>query len=149
MPIYFSRLIKALLFARLVVRTISTYRKSGRLFILRVMAIFADWPPVLHIYLPKAEPSTRMVSVKDTNPPIAEDFNPGNGEISGRYSAHECAMNVLLFLGHLLLSTLGVAVAAAVLTYSVVLSLHPFFPSLNSRTVHWILTETPYFPVQI
>jgi len=114
-----------------------------------VVAIFADWPPVLHIYLPKAEPSTRMVSVKDTNPPIAEDFNPGNGEISGRYSAHECAMNVLLFLGHLLLSTLGVAVAAAVLTYSVVLSLHPFFPSLNSRTVHWILTETPYFPVQI
>src|SRR6478672_3279622 len=32
MPIYFSCLIKALLFARLVVRTISTYRKSGRLF---------------------------------------------------------------------------------------------------------------------
>src|ERR1700757_2036069 len=37
MPIYFSSLIKALLFARLVVRTISTYRKSGRLFILRLM----------------------------------------------------------------------------------------------------------------
>ena len=28
---------KGLLFARLVVRTTSTYRKSGRLFILRVM----------------------------------------------------------------------------------------------------------------
>jgi hypothetical protein len=39
-PIYFSRFIKALLFARLVIRTISTYRKSGRLFILREIAIF-------------------------------------------------------------------------------------------------------------
>jgi len=47
------------------------------------------------------------------------------------------------------LSTLGVGVVAAVLTYSVVLSLHPFFSSLGTRTVHWILTETPYFPVQI
>jgi len=36
---------KALLFARLVVRTISTYRKSGRLFILRVMGIFVNNPP--------------------------------------------------------------------------------------------------------
>jgi hypothetical protein len=40
MPIYFSGFIKALLFARLAIRTISTYRKSGRLFILRVMACF-------------------------------------------------------------------------------------------------------------
>jgi hypothetical protein len=69
--------------------------------------------------------------------------------MSGRLSAHERAMNVLHFLGHLSMSTLGVAVTAAVLTYSVVLPLHQFFPSLNSRTVHWILTETPYFPVQI
>jgi hypothetical protein len=37
-----GELIEALLFARLVVRTISTYRKSGRLFILRVMARFAN-----------------------------------------------------------------------------------------------------------
>ena len=59
------------------------------------------------------------------------------------------AVDGLYFLGHLLLSTLGVVVAAAVLTYSIVLPLHVFFPSLNSRTVHWILTETPYFPVQI
>lgn len=58
--------------------------------------------------------------------------------------------DVLHFLGHLALSTLGVAVVAApVLTYSIVLSLHPFFPSLGTRTVHWILTETPFFPVQI
>ena len=39
MPIYFSLLIKALLFARLVLRTTSTYRKSGRLFILRAIGI--------------------------------------------------------------------------------------------------------------
>jgi hypothetical protein len=61
----------------------------------------------------------------------------------------ERAVDGLYFLGHLALSTLGVGVVAAVLTYSVVLSLHPFFPSLGTRTVHWILTETPYFPVQI
>jgi len=91
-----------------------------------------------------------MVTVKDTNPgPIAEDFNAGRGAISGRLSARECAMNVLRFLGHLIISTFGVVVAAAVLTYSIVLPLHLFIPSLNSRTVHWILTETPYFPVQI
>ena len=83
------------------------------------------------------------------NPLIAEDFSAGRGAMSGRLSARESAMNVLHFLGHLLISTFGVGVAAAVLTYAVVLPLHQFFPSLNSRTVHWILTETPYFPVQI
>src|ERR1700730_3624757 len=83
------------------------------------------------------------------NPLIAEDFNAGRGAMSGRLSARESAMNVLHFLGHLLTSTFGVGVAAAVLTYAVVLPLHQFFPSLGTRTVHWILTETPYFPVQI
>jgi hypothetical protein len=67
-----------------------------------------------------------------------------------RHGIGERPMDVLHFLGHLALSTLGVVgVAAPVLTYSVVLSLHPFFPSLGTRTVHWILTETPFFPVQI
>ncbi len=62
----------------------------------------------------------------------------------------DCVVSGLYFLGHLALSTLGVGfVAAPVLTYTVVLSLHPFFPSLGPRTVHWILTETPFFPVQI
>lgn len=59
------------------------------------------------------------------------------------------AADGLRFLAHLIVSTLGVGVAAAILTYSVVLPLNVFFPSLNSRTVSWILTETPYFPVQI
>src|ERR1700688_2599328 len=91
-----------------------------------------------------------MVSVKGTNPgPVAEDFNAGRGAMGRRLSARECATNVLRFLGHLIISTFGVGVTAAVLTYSVVLPLHQFIPSLNSRTVHWILTETPYFPVQI
>lgn len=90
------------------------------------------------------------MSVKDTNPGlIAEDSNAGRGAMGRRLSARECTMNVLRFLGHLIISTFGVGVAAAVLTYSVVLPLHQFFQSLNSRTAHWILTETPYFPVQI
>lgn len=58
-------------------------------------------------------------------------------------------MNGLRFLVHLTAGTLGVIITAAVMTYSVVLSLHVFFPSLGLRNVHWILTETPYFPVQI
>ncbi len=59
------------------------------------------------------------------------------------------AVNAILFVIHLVVGTIGVTFAAAVQTYSVMLFLHPFFPSLGSRTVHWILTETPYFPVQI
>lgn len=33
--------------------------------------------------------------------------------------------------------------------YSLLLPLHQFSPSVGSRTVRWILTETPYFPLQI
>jgi hypothetical protein len=65
-----------------------------------------------------------------------------------RVGVRRRAVDGLYFLGHVALSTLGVGVAAAALTYSVVLSLHPFFPSLGVRA-DWILTETPYFPVQI
>jgi hypothetical protein len=70
-------------------------------------------------------------------------MQPAHGGFRGR------AVDGLCFLGHVALSTLGVVVVAATLTYSVVLSLHPFFSSLGTRTVGWILTETPYFPVQI
>src|ERR1700730_9554874 len=83
------------------------------------------------------------------NPLIAEDLNAGRDAMSGRPSVRKSAMNVLHFLGHLLISTFGVGVAAAVLTYAVVPPLHLFFPSLGPRTAGWILTETPYFPVQI
>lgn len=79
-----------------------------------------------------------------------EQDNPSSLFFLHRHGIGERPMDVLHFLGHLALSTLGVVgVAAPVLTYSVVLSLHPFFPSLGMRTVHWILTETPFFPVQI
>ena len=79
-----------------------------------------------------------------------EQDNPSSFFFLHRHGIGERPMDVLHFLGHLALSTLGVVgVAAPVLTYSVVLSLHPFFPSLATRTVHWILTETPFFPVQI
>jgi hypothetical protein len=79
-----------------------------------------------------------------------EQDNPSSFFFLHRHGIGERPMDVLHFLGHLALSTLGVVgVAAPVLTYSVVLSLHPFFPSLGTRTVHWILTETPFFPVQI
>ena len=69
--------------------------------------------------------------------------------MSGQSSLHRSALNALRFLVHLIISTIGVAVVAAVMTYAVVLPLHQFFSSLGPRTVHWILTETPFFPVQI
>jgi hypothetical protein len=62
------------------------------------------------------------------NPLIAEDLNAGHGATSGRLSVRESAMNVLHFIGHLSISALGVGVAAAVLTYAVVLPSHLFFP---------------------
>ena len=58
-------------------------------------------------------------------------------------------MSALRFLVHLIASTLGVTVTAAALTFSTVLALHQIFPSIGSRTASWILTETPYFPIQI
>jgi hypothetical protein len=64
-------------------------------------------------------------------------------------SVHQIAANGLRFFLHLIVSALGVPIASAVLAYAVLLPLHQFFPSVGSRTVHWILTETPYFPVQI
>jgi hypothetical protein len=69
--------------------------------------------------------------------------------VTAHRSPHEVATNVLHFLVHLTTGAIGTPIMSAVLTYSVLLPLHQFFPFLGSRTVHWILTETPYFPVQI
>jgi hypothetical protein len=80
---------------------------------------------------------------------MAEDLDEGRGLMSERHEPGDTAMGGLRFLVHLIVGTLGVGVAAAVLTYSLVLPLQVFFPSLGPRTVAWILTETPYFPVQI
>jgi hypothetical protein len=55
----------------------------------------------------------------------------------------------LWFVIHSLLGAIGAPIAAAVLAYSVILPLHKFIPSVGERTAHWILTETPYFPLQI
>jgi len=61
----------------------------------------------------------------------------------------EAVTAMLQYLTHLIGSTVGISLSAAFLTYSTVISLHQFYPSIGDRTVHWILTETPYFPVQI
>jgi hypothetical protein len=58
-------------------------------------------------------------------------------------------MNALRFLLHLTVSTVGVCVLAVLSTFTFTEALHPIFPTIGSRTAHWILTETPYFPVQI
>jgi hypothetical protein len=42
------------------------------------------------------------------NPLIAEDLNAGHGATSGRLSVRESTVNVLHFIGHLLISALGV-----------------------------------------
>jgi hypothetical protein len=70
-------------------------------------------------------------------------------EMNGWYNAREHAMNVVYFLGHLIVSTFGVVIVASILRYSIVISLREFFPSLSPRIGEWILMETPYFPVQI
>jgi len=64
-------------------------------------------------------------------------------------SMYRIVTNGLWLILHFCIAAIGVPIAAAVLAYSVLLPLHQFFPSVGSRTVHWILTETPYFPLQI
>lgn len=66
-----------------------------------------------------------------------------------RLQTRHRAINTLRFVAHLIAGTLGVIITASVLTYSAFGMLHPFFPAIGSRTVNIILTETPYFPVQI
>jgi hypothetical protein len=76
----------------------------------------------------------------------------GGEAMSGPHSARDYVMTVLHFLGHLILSAIGVPVIASVLRYSILLSLQQFYPSLSFRAgqrMEWILMETPYFPVQI
>ena len=58
-------------------------------------------------------------------------------------------MNVLRFFLHLVISTFGVIILAALSVFSITEALHPIFPTIGSPTASWILTQTPYFPVQI
>jgi hypothetical protein len=58
--------------------------------------------------------------------------------------------NVGYFFAHLIGSWLGVPFAGApFFAFAVVASIHQFYPAVNFRVAHWILTETPFFPVQI
>jgi hypothetical protein len=57
--------------------------------------------------------------------------------------------SVLIFLMHQLISTEGVVVFAAILGTTVFEILRQVGLPVQTRFVHWILTETPYFPVQI
>jgi hypothetical protein len=57
--------------------------------------------------------------------------------------------SVLIFLMHQLISTEGVVVFAAILGTTMFEILRQVGLPVQMRFVHWILTETPYFPVQI
>jgi hypothetical protein len=55
----------------------------------------------------------------------------------------------LIFLMHQIISTEGVLVFASILSTTVFEILGQIGLPVQMRFVHWILTETPYFPVQI
>jgi hypothetical protein len=55
----------------------------------------------------------------------------------------------LIFLMHQVISTGGVFVFASILSTTVFEILGQIGLPVQMRFVHWILTETPYFPVQI
>jgi FtsH-binding integral membrane protein len=64
-------------------------------------------------------------------------------------SRHRWFRLVLVFLAHQLVGTLGVAFFAYYLGSAVFELLGLFGRSYSMRPVHWILTETPFFPIQI
>jgi len=64
-------------------------------------------------------------------------------------SAKSRFKSVLIFLVHQLISTAGVLVFASFLGTLVFEILGQVGLPIQMRFVHWILTETPYFPVQI
>ena len=57
--------------------------------------------------------------------------------------------SVLVFLLHQLVAAYGTAVLAASAGYSLFEFLGLFSKKISMRPMQWILTETPYFPVQI
>ena len=57
--------------------------------------------------------------------------------------------SVLLFAFHQLLAPYLFVVATAFIVVDGSAALHPWFPSITIRRAHWLLTETPFFPVQI
>jgi len=69
--------------------------------------------------------------------------------VKSHRNTHQILTTTLWFLVHLLIGSIGVLVASGLVAYSIVLPLHSFLPSVGEGTAHWILTETPYFPLQI
>jgi hypothetical protein len=57
--------------------------------------------------------------------------------------------NVVVFTGHQLVATLGIIVGTAVLAFTAYPAVRFFDHNVSMRSVHWVLTETPYFPLQI
>jgi len=63
--------------------------------------------------------------------------------------AKQNALSILLFFAHQIFGTMGIGLLAY-LTTAEAFDLYAHFAHPQSmRPVHWILTETPYFPVQI
>jgi hypothetical protein len=59
------------------------------------------------------------------------------------------AKRALLFALHQLLCPYGLVVVSAFLTIDGASLVHSWDPAITTKTASWILTETPYFPVQI
>lgn len=57
---------------------------------------------------------------------------------------------VLIFIGHLFVSTWGVGISSAIVTFYSFAILRPLDPHLfSSHTASWLLTDAHYFPVQV
>ena len=59
------------------------------------------------------------------------------------------AKKILLFVFHVLVSTAGVIVGAVTISYSLIAAVQQVYAHASFRSASWILTETPFFPVQI
>ena len=56
---------------------------------------------------------------------------------------------VMIFVGHQLIGTFGIAFLAYFALYSSAYTLNRLGLNLNLHYVNWILTDNPYFPIQI
>jgi hypothetical protein len=63
--------------------------------------------------------------------------------------ARNKARMIVVFILHQLISPYLLLVISGFLTFSAMSLVPTLEPSIAVRTAHWILTETPYFPVQI
>ena len=59
------------------------------------------------------------------------------------------AFSVLAFVGHQLFCPYVLIALSAFLTFMAMPLVHVWNQTASVRTAHWILTETPYYPVQI